>query len=51
MAKTIYRVEIPEFIVNNPEQAIIDGFTVLWERGGQPMAEAALEAVLEVVLK
>jgi hypothetical protein len=47
--KTIYQVEIPEVIARNPEQAIIDGFTVLHQQGGIPMVEAALEAVMEVI--
>jgi hypothetical protein len=47
--KTIYQVEIPEVIHRNPEQAVIDGITCLYEKGGIPMVEAVLEAVMEVM--
>jgi hypothetical protein len=47
--RTVYQVEIPEVITRNPEQAVIDGITCIYERGGIPMVEAVLEAVMEVV--
>ena len=46
-----YRVEIPEVIVKNPIQSIVDGFTILHHRGGMKQVEAALEAVMNTVLK
>ena len=47
----MYRVEIPEVITRSPVQSIVDGFTVLHHEGGMKAVEAALEAVIEVVLK
>lgn len=44
-----YRVEIPEVIVRDPVQAVVDGFTVLHHQSGMPACEAALEAVMEVI--
>lgn len=50
MGKTYaYRIEVPEVIAKNPEQAIIDGFTILYNRYGMKGVEEVLEAVLYTV--
>jgi hypothetical protein len=47
--KLRYRVEIPQFVVNDPVQAVVDGLTIIHNELGLEGVERALEAVLEVV--
>ena len=45
-----YRVEIPEVIVQNPVQSVVDGFTIIHKTGGMKQVEAVLLAVMDTVL-
>lgn len=43
------QVQIPEIIVNDPIQAVVDGFTILHHNGGIPACEKALEAIMDAM--
>lgn len=45
----LYKVQIPDVILRDPVQAVVDAFTVIHQRGGIEMCDAALLAALEVI--
>ncbi len=48
MASPGIRVSVPEVVIRDPVQAVIDGLTVIHARGGDDAVEKALTVVIDV---